>query len=270
VQVDAICTDLAAEHAALDVIVAGLDDEEWETPTPAEPWAVRHQIGHLTFYDRTATRAIVDPEGFNAWLATAMDDPGTYMVEADGIGIALTGGALLDTWREGRAALLDALRPLDPAHRIPWYGPPMSARSFATARLMETWAHGQDVVDGLRAAGHADVDRPATARLRNIAHLGVVTRGWSYRVRLLEPPAEEVRVALTPPDGGDEWTWGDESAPASITGPAVDWCLVVTQRRHPADTALVAHGAAAEGWLAVAQAFAGPPGDGRAPLRSSD
>jgi len=50
-----------------------------------------------------------------------------------------------------------------------------------------------------------------------------------------------------------------------VTGTALDFCLVVTQRRHPADTGLVASGPAAEGWIAIAQAFAGPPGPGRTP-----
>lgn len=41
----------------------------------------------------------------------------------------------------------------------------MSAVSSVTARLMETWAHGQDIADVL------GVDRQPTARLRHIAHL---------------------------------------------------------------------------------------------------
>jgi uncharacterized protein (TIGR03084 family) len=259
--VDDICTDLAGEHAALDAVVAGLDDDRWDTPTPAAGWAVRHQIGHLTFYDRAATMAAADPDDFTAWLATAMEDPGAYVVEADRIGHDLTGAPLLQTWRAGRAALLDALRPLDPAARVPWYGPSMSARSFATARLMETWAHGQDVVDGLRAVG-VDASREPTDRLRHIAHLGVVTRGWSYRVRGLEPPAVDVRVELAPPSGGERWTWGDAAAADTVRGPALDFCLVVTQRRNPAATALEADGDAATEWLALAQAFAGPPTTG--------
>jgi uncharacterized protein (TIGR03084 family) len=259
VQVEDLCADLAAEHAAVDAVVEGLADDQWDLPTPAEGWAIRNQIGHLTFYDRAATRAIVDPDGFAAWRDEALGRGAEYEAEANAIGVELTAAPLLATWRHGRADLLAALRPLDPRTRLAWYGPPMSARSFATARLMETWAHGQDVVDAL------GVDRPATDRLRHVAHLGVVTRGWSYAVRGLEMPAAEVRVALDPPSGGDAWTWGPEGADDRVTGTALDFCLVVTQRRHIDDTALVVIGPAATDWMRVAQAFAGPPGTGRAP-----
>jgi hypothetical protein len=46
----------------------------------------------------------------------------------------------------------------------------------------------------------------------------------------------------------------------------VDFCLLVTQRRHLADTAVVVEGDAARQWISIAQAFAGPPGAGRSPL----
>ena len=48
---------------------------------------------------------------------------------------------------------------------------------MATARLMETFAHGRDVADALGA--HA---RAATARLRHVCHLGVRTRGFAYLI----------------------------------------------------------------------------------------
>jgi uncharacterized protein (TIGR03084 family) len=135
----------------------------------------------------------------------------------------------------------------------------MAARSFATARLMETWAHGQDVADAL------GVRREPTDRLRHVAHIGVRARPFSYAVRGLDVPAGEVYVALDPPSGGEPWTWNDPTAPDRISGPALDFCLVVTQRRHPADTSLVVDGPLAAEWIAIAQAFAGPPGEGRRP-----
>ena len=149
------------------------------------------------------------------------------------------------------------LRGLDPNARIVWYGPAMGARSFATARLMETWAHGQDVADAV------GVHRLPTARLRHVAHIGVRARPFSYATRNRPVPEGEVFVALDPPGGGEPWTWGDEGAADRVTGPALDFCLVVTQRRHLDDTALVASTAR---WprtgCEIAQAFAGPPGDG--------
>ncbi|SIL68645.1 TIGR03084 family protein [Mycobacteroides abscessus subsp. abscessus] len=122
---------------------------------------------------------------------------------------------------------------------------------------METWAHGQDVVDALGAT------REATARLRHVAHIGVGARAFSYLANGLDLPADPVRVELTAPDGS-VWTWGPADAANRVSGPALDFCLLVTQRRHRDDTALVADGPLADHqWLAIAQAFAGPPGGGR-------
>jgi uncharacterized protein (TIGR03084 family) len=132
------------------------------------------------------------------------------------------------------------------------------ARSFITARLMETWAHGQDVVDALGA------ERPPTDRLRHVAHIGVGARPFSYVANGREPNPAPIRVALVGPHG-DEWTWGPEDASDRVTGPALDFCLLVTQRRHRDDVAVVADGAAADEWLDIAQSFAGPPGEGRRP-----
>ncbi|MFP5486982.1 MAG: maleylpyruvate isomerase family mycothiol-dependent enzyme, partial [Acidimicrobiia bacterium] len=164
----------------------------------------------------------------------------------------------LAEWRHRRDELEAAGRTLDDTTRVEWYGPSMGAKSFLTARLMEVWAHGQDVCDAV------DARREPTDRLRHIAQLGVITRGWSYAVRGATPPDEPVRVALTAPSG-DVWTWGPDDAPASITGPAEDFCLVVTQRRHVDDTALTVDGHAARDWMLQAQAFAGGPTTGPAP-----
>ncbi len=150
--------------------------------------------------------------------------------------------------------MVSAFRTRAPKDRIPWFGPDMSALSFATARLMETWSHGRDVADTVGAPW------VPTDRLRHVAHIGVSTRGWSYVNRGLTPPDVPVRVELDGP-GGDRWAWGPEEAEDRLTGSAEEFCLVVTQRRRPEETALVAVGQAAEEWLSLAQAFAGPPTD---------
>jgi uncharacterized protein (TIGR03084 family) len=145
--------------------------------------------------------------------------------------------------------------------KLPWFGPPMSPASMATARLMETWAHGQDVADAL------GVQRTPTARLRHVAHLAVRTRGFAHVVNDLDPPTADVRVELLAPDGGT-WTFGPEDAEQTVTGTALDFCLVAVQRVHRDDTDLVANGPEADQWLDVIQAFAGPPGEKRAPRGS--
>lgn len=244
----ALLDDLAAEHADLDSLVDGRD---LAAPSAAAGWTVGDCLGHLWYFDREATTALVDPDAFADSLRRIAADTDGYMRahldEARALGTALPAAS-----REQRAALLAALRGADPATKVAWYGPPMSPASFATARLMEYWAHGQDIADGLGVA------RTPTNRLRHICHLGVRTRGFSFAVRGLDVPADDVRVALTGPDG-DVWTWGDAASTDRITGSALDFALVVTQRRLAGDTALAVEGQGAQAWLAVAQAFAGGP-----------
>jgi uncharacterized protein (TIGR03084 family) len=256
-----VASDLLAEHDALDAVVAPLSDEAWATSTPSPGWNISDQIGHLTYFDGTAALAITDPDEF-----TASKD--ALFTSTDG-GEALTLGSyrtmspphLLAAWRENRRRLADAAATLADDTRVVWYGPSMGAKSFLTARMMETWAHGQDIVDAVGA------HRPPTDRVRHIAQLGFITRGWSYANRGLVPPAAPVFVELGAPSGA-AWTWGPDDAPDRVSGPAEDFCFVVTQRRHVDDTALVVEGAHAREWMVYAQAFAGPPTDGPMPRSS--
>jgi len=257
-----IAQDLREEHEALDAVVAPLSPDQWDLPTPSPRWAVREQIAHLTYFDRTARVAMTDPDAFaglveEIWGAAAGGNEAVDELTV-GWGRALPPEELLAQWREGRDRLNEAAAELAEDARVPWYGPSMSARSFLTARLMETWAHGQDVVDAV--GGH----RPPTDRLEHVARLGVITRGWTYANRGEEVPATAVRVELVAPSGR-RCEWGPEDAAERITGDLEDFCLVVTQRRHLADTSLQVEGEAARDWMEKAQAFAGPPTDGPAP-----
>jgi uncharacterized protein (TIGR03084 family) len=245
----ALLVDLRAESDDLYAIVAAGGPDAPRTPTPAVGWSVGDTVGHLWFFDREGRRALEDPVGFAADLDDLLADPATFMAEHL-VKSRRLGESLLPAWREERRLIIAALEATDPAARVPWYGPPMSPMSFATARLMETWAHGQDIVDALGAR------RSPTDRLRHVAHLGVRTRGFSYSVRGLTPPDTPVFVALTGPSGA-RWTWGDEQADNRIEGPALDFCLLVTQRRLPADLSLTISGDAAQEWMSLAQAYAG-------------
>ncbi|MFF9816597.1 TIGR03084 family metal-binding protein [Streptomyces sp. NPDC014006] len=251
-----VIDDLRDESDELDRLVAQLSLEQWALPTPAPGWTVAHQIAHLAWTDRSALCAVTDEDGFRALVEQALAAPDTFVDEGAAEGAALPPTTLLQRWREGRTALDKALRTARPGARFPWYGPPMAAASMASARLMETWAHGQDVADAL------GVRRQPTARLRHVVRLGVRTRDFAFGVRGLPVPAEEFRVELRAPSG-DLWTYGPEDAPQRVTGPALDFCLLVTQRAHRADLALRAEGPDADAWLGIAQAFAGPPGPGR-------
>lgn len=256
-----LLTDLAAESDELERLVAPLPPADWEKPTPAPGWRIAHQIGHLAWTDEVATLAATDARTggttFTELLAGAASHVATFIDEAAEAAAGAPIAELLDRWRRGRTALADALRAVPAGSKVPWFGPPMSPTSMATARLMETWAHGQDVADAL------GVVRTPTDRLRSIAHIGVRTRDFAYTLRGKAAPAEEFRVELTAPSGA-LWAWGPAEAAQWVTGPALDFCLLVTQRRHPDDLALRPTGADAAEWLTIAQAFAGPPGDGRA------
>jgi uncharacterized protein (TIGR03084 family) len=255
-----ICDDLEAEHADLDRVVERLSEPQWDTPTPAEGWSVRDQVSHLWFFDQKALLALTEPDAFIADAKALMGAGGGGTDASVQPGRRMTGPEMLATWRDDRAALVSIARDVDSSARIPWYGPAMGARSFITARVMETWAHGQDVVDALGA------QREPTERLRHVAHIGVRARPFSYANRGMALPDAEVHVALEAPGGGT-WTWGDPGAADSVRGPALDFCLAVTQRRHVADTALDVDGDAAREWMSIAQAFAGPPSNGRTPGR---
>ena len=243
--------DLRAEQADLRGIV---QDADLATPTPAEGWDVRDAVAHLAGTDVEATLAATQSQAFLDKLPQVASDIEGFLTGQLVARRSLGKAELVAQWQAGFDAMLEAFATTEPGTKIPWYGPPMSPASFATARLMEYWAHGQDVADAL------GVVREPTARLRHICHLGFRTRGFSYVNRGLTPPDEPVAAELTAPDG-TTWTFGD--AAQKVTGPALDFCLLVTQRRHRADLDLTAHGAAADSWLDVAQAFAGPPGPGR-------
>lgn len=248
--------DLEAEQTELDRVLTSLEESDWDRPTPAVPWTIRDTISHLAFFDERQTQAIDDPAGFaeevNQRLSGDYDE---YMGIGIGRGRALEPGEVLAWWRGARAKELAAFATVTPDARLAWYGPPMKAGNAAAARLMETWAHGQDIVDAL------GLTRAPTDRLFRIADLGVKTFSWSFANRGLPAPDRRVRVALRGVGGRSE-VWNDE-ANDSVTGPVEEFCLVVTQRINYRDTHLVIEGEVAQQWMEVAQIFAGPPGPGR-------
>jgi uncharacterized protein (TIGR03084 family) len=255
---DTVLRDLADEGGRLEALVADLPEARWRTPTPAPGWDVATQIAHLAWTDEAAFAAATDKSAWDALVLEALADPEHAADRAAVQGGLAAPAALLTRWRTARSRLAQTLRDYPEGQKMPWYGPPMSATSMATARFMETWAHSLDVHAALGVAPEV------TDRIRHVAHLGVRTRDFAFSVHRTPPPAEEFRIDLAAPSG-DLWSWGPEDAAQTVTGPAYDFCLLVTQRVNRADTALVAVGEDAERWLGIAQCFAGPPGEGRAP-----
>jgi uncharacterized protein (TIGR03084 family) len=260
---DLVLADLDAECAQLDALVADLPDDEtgWRKPTPAAGWDVAHQVAHLAWTDEVALKAATDEVAWDAAVLEALADPDGHVDTAAAQGAATGGAEILARWRASRAALAKVLRDHPVGERIPWYGPPMSPTSMATARFMETWAHARDVAAAL------GVRFEPADRVRHVVHLGIRTRGFAFAGHGLEAPADPIHVSLVLP-GGAVHEDGPADAAQSVRGSAYDFALLVTQRVHRADTDLVATGPDADRWLDIAQAFAGPAGTGREPRAS--
>ncbi|MCU1413044.1 MAG: hypothetical protein JWN80_384 [Microbacteriaceae bacterium] len=262
VDIPALVADLAAESAVVDGLLAGMEPADWRLPTPSIGWNITDQASHLAYFDETTVMSLRDAEAFRAEAAVLVEGGDDFadrvaerFHETDPV-------EMLRWFRAARAELIDSYLAVDPRARLPWYGPDMGVASSVTARLMETWAHGQDIADAL------GVTREPTARLRHVAHLGVAGLPYSYAVNELELPSNAIRVELDAPNG-EVWAWGPDDARDRVSGPALDFCLAVTQRRHLDDLALQVEGPTAIEWMGIAQTFAGPAGTGRAPMEAT-
>lgn len=252
----ALCAELRDEYVELANLIEGMSAAQWQLKSRFYGWTPFDEISHLLFFDERGLLAATDADAFaadTAEIARQMAKGREISAIARDCYGMLDGNALAAQWRACFEKLVTILATLDPKARLPWYGPQMSARSFATARMMETWAHGQDVYDVLGKR------RIPTARLKHISHIGVTTFGWTFVNRKLPVPEVAPCIKLQAP-GGEEWIWGEPSTSDFVSGSAEDFCLVVTQRRNVVDTALQYGGSAAQ-WLPIAQCFAGPPAD---------
>lgn len=256
-ELKSVVFDLNAEGDEVDRLVADLDADDWTRPTPAPGWTVAHQIAHLTFIFRIAAMAAGRPEEFRAMTAGA----------TKGFDAAVNAGLaqfmdepeqMLRRWREERAAAAEAISAVPPDQLVPWLVRPIPPTVLASAGIMELFGHGQDIADALGKR------REPTDRLRHLVAFAVLTRDFGYQARGLTPPEEEFRFEITAPSG-ELWTFGSEDATQRVCGPAVDFCLLVTRRRHRDDLAVTAVGEKADHWLDIAQAYRGPAGEGRKP-----
>ncbi|MEV5849656.1 TIGR03084 family metal-binding protein [Streptomyces sp. NPDC051985] len=243
---DLALPDLVAEGDELDALVSAAND--WSAPTPAVGWTIAHQIAHLASADANVLIALRTPDEFEAVLKQA-EAAGSRYADLDAAeGAAGPRAELLERWRAGRAEVAAALSGLSPDRAVPWYGSQLTTTLMVPLRLMETWAHGQDIYDTLGAP------HPPTGRLRHVAALGVIGRELSFYAAQLPLPAEPFRVELTGPDGRT-WAWGPEDAAQRVQGGALDFCLRVTHRRSLAETGLTAVGEDARKWLDIARVF---------------
>jgi uncharacterized protein (TIGR03084 family) len=252
-----ICNDLAAEYNNLDTIVSKLDEQQWNIITPFYEWSIKDEIIHIAYFDERARLSVDDPDAFARHKKKSVKKPKDFNEKTMTPYLDPSITELLSWWRIEREKLLTLCKEKKPTDRISWYGPTMSATSFIAARMMEVWAHAQDVCDAL------NIRRPATDRLYHIAHIGVITFGWSFANRKIGIPDTPIRVELESSDN-DIWVWGPKEAKEVVKGSAEGFCQIVTQRRNVADTDIKTYGTVAAKWMKIAQAFAGPPENGPA------
>jgi uncharacterized protein (TIGR03084 family) len=253
-----VISDLIAEGDDIDRLVADLDPAQWTLPTPAPGWTIAHQVAHLAATFRMAGVAAANPAAFKAITAQLGEDFDANVLAALAPYLAQPPATLLGSWRADRAAAAKALAAVPPGQVVPWLVRPLPPALLASAGMMELFGHGQDIADAL------GVRRERTDRIRHLVGFAVRTWDFGYLARGLTAPAVEFRFELTAPSGA-RWTFGPADASQKVSGPAEDFCLLVTRRRHRDDLALTASGADAEHWLDIAQAYRGPAGSGRSP-----
>jgi len=257
---NAVLADLTAESDQIEAWVTPVTDVDWSTVTTPEGWTVTHQIAHLAWTDHASLTAIAGGEPFDAVLGLAMNDPSGFVdAETERWAAELPPAEQLARWQQGRTALADALRAVPAGTKLPWFGPPMSPTSMATARFMETWGHGHDVAEGL------GMTYPQNDRCKHVCHIGVRARGNAFAMRGDQDPGDDIRVELTAPSG-ELWAWGGEDAENRVEGSGYDFALLAIRRRQREDVDVRATGPVADRFLDVVQAFAGMPGNDPKPI----
>ncbi|MGW5051322.1 TIGR03084 family metal-binding protein [Actinokineospora sp. NPDC004072] len=253
-----VFSDLTAEAEVLDGLLAGLDEAGWERPTPAPGWTVGHQVAHLSFIFRLAGLAATDAATFAAVTAPAAKDFEGAVNAALADYLPGPSSVLFSRWQDERDTAIKALAAVPGNQVVPWLVRPLPPAVLACAGFMELFGHGQDIADAL------GVRRPATDRLAHLCWFATAVWDFGYQSRGLPTPDVQFRWEITAPSG-ELWTFGPEDAEQRITGPAEDFCLLVTRRRHRDDLAMTAVGPDADQWLSIAQAYRGPAGPGRTP-----
>ena len=254
--------DFLEESEALNAILADLPDGAFDRTTLFKDWTINDVLQHLHFFNDMAEKSAFAPDAFQAEytaLRREMEaNAGSMVAATRKVMNDPRGQRLRRIWIGTARSMTPKFAAADPKARVKWAGPDMSIRSSITARQMETWAHAQEVFDVL------GLERTETDRIRNIAHLGVSTYGWTFINRGEAVPEPAPFVRLTAPSGAI-WDWGEPSDTERVEGSAVEFAQVTAQTRNIADTALKVTGPNATRWMSIAQCFAGPPNDPPAP-----
>ena len=257
-----ILSDLVAEEQHLDQYLQGLRKRGWKSMTPSGRWTVQDTVSHLAYVESFAAEVLA--EGIERLERESIGDVDEWTEIGVAQGRDQRHQEVIEWWRHGRADVVDALSRMEADDRVPWLYGDMSARSFATMRLMETWAHGLDIKAATLGRMtplpeedlEEDEDDPLadTTRMRHIAWLGQRSLPFAFKQAGESFPAQGIRIELMGPKYAT-WRFGPEDTDQVIKGMAGDWCRVVVLRQKGADTGLKAVGEHAEIALEIARAY---------------
>ena len=251
-----ILSDLVAEQQALDQFLQRIHERDWKLNTPAEGWTIMDTVSHLAYTENFAADAIANGQSFVDGAAITDIDEWTARGVEQGRGKRYQ--EIIEWWRNGRARVVDALSRMEASDRVPWVVTSASAKSFATLRLMETWAHGLDIkatMDGRLTYGEEEEDPTLdTPRVRHVAWLAHRMLPWAFEQAGETYPEAGIRVELMGPKYA-RYVYGPKDSDQVIKGHAGEWCRVAVQRMDAADTGLKAIGEDAEVALQVVRAY---------------
>jgi len=254
--------DFKADCDQIQDLLKSREAEIFEKETLFKNWTIGDIMRHLHLWNIAADMSLNAPRKFMEFVTEAMGKIGagaSHITLQDECFSGQTSTDVFRDWAKYYPDMATRFHGAAPDKRVKWAGPDMSVRSCIIARQMEHWAHAQAIFDCL------GVERVNQDRIKNVAHIGVTTFSWSFRVRGGVPPAPKPYVRLTAPSG-EIWTWNEPQQDNRIEGLAEEFSQVVTQCRNIADTGLVTTGAIAAEWMAHAQCFAGgaetPPAQG--------
>jgi uncharacterized protein (TIGR03084 family) len=239
-----ILSDLVAEQQFLDQSLQRIPIKNWDRVTPSKPWTVRDTISHLADFADLAADTLLGGDKVKEWQKAS--DLDVLRQRAIQRGRAMRPQDVIEWWRGGRAKVVEPLSHMTEDDRVEWIEGTMSARTFATFRLMETWAHGLDIYQAL------EIEVEDTARIRHVCWLGWKTLPYAFKAAGLD--YSPVRVEVIGP-GYAKWVYGPDDTDELIKGSASDWARVVVRRIKPKDVRLKVTGENAQKAVEVAQAF---------------
>lgn len=247
--------DFKDECDSIAAILNGATEKTLNTPTLFKGWTINDIIGHLHLWNIAADQTLNAPDKFQDFIKMAMGGlmagKSHTQLQDDYFG-GLSAVDRLEAWKDYYPAMSERFTKADPQARVKWAGPDMSVKSCIIARQMEHWAHAQAIFDVL------GLERENSDRLKNVAHIGVTTYSWSFKVKGQEPIKPKPYVRLTAPSG-EVWDWNEPQDDNKVEGSATEFSQVVTQCRNIDDTTLKTVGEAATTWMKIAQCFAGGP-----------